>query len=238
MDKLQYLWRAEKMGWTWLTVPDVITMDNYKRIEDDVAAVISEGVRRIAVDLSNVHYLYSTAMGLFIRIQKRVSEDGGAICLVNVSNRVREVMSSVNLDKLFTIYTTDIEFEVSQGEVWDRRLDEKSRFIGIARVENGVCRINLSGFMTGANDLTAIDESLCSGDISHYVLDLTGLELIDSFGLGVLRKLLLKIREVEGVAIAYGIQESIVPLLTFMALDEYLNLYDNEREALESIGKA
>lgn len=238
MDQLQYLWRAEKMGWTWLTVPDVITMDNYKRIEDDVAAVVSEGVRRIAVDLSNLHYLYSTAMGLFIRIQKRVSESGGAICLVNTSNRVRDVMASVNLDKLFTIYATDVEFEISQGEVWERRLDESSRFIAIARVENGVCRINLSGFMTGANDLSTVNESLCSAETSHYVFDLTGLELIDSFGLGVLRKQLLKIRDVGGTAIAYGIQESIVPLLTFMALDEYLNLYDNEREALESIGKA
>ena len=64
------------------------------------------------------------------------------------------------------------------------------------------------------------------------------MELIDSYGLEVLRNLLLKIREVGGAPIAYGIQESIVPLLAFRGIDELLNLYDNERMALESIGKA
>jgi anti-anti-sigma factor len=239
-QQAKYLWRTEKMGWTWLTVPDEITMDNYRVMEDDLIAVLLEGGHRIALDMTHVRYLYSSAMGLLIRAQKRAQESGTVFVLVNVAYRVRDVLSSVNLDKLLTLYATDVEFEVAQGEVWEARAlgSDQDRFLSIARLEEGVCRVNLSGFMTGANDLSVFDETLVSQDISWYVFDLTGLEMIDSFGLSLLRKVLVKIRDKGGSSVAYGATEAVVPLFHFMSLDEFVTLYENERDALEAIGKA
>jgi anti-anti-sigma regulatory factor len=61
---------------------------------------------------------------------------------------------------------------------------------------------------------------------------------MDSFGAQLLLEILLQIKAQNSTAIAYGAQPQVRDFLSIMSIDEHVVLCDNERLALEAIGKA
>jgi anti-sigma B factor antagonist len=58
----------------------------------------------LIVDLANVTFLDSTALGLFAAMQRTVSERGGLFVLVNVNERVRRPIELTGLDQVITVH--------------------------------------------------------------------------------------------------------------------------------------
>lgn len=114
MGAYQYIDVDTREGWMWVGLPGTINLNNYKLIESEVEQCLS-GMEapRVVFDLDQLEYFYSSAMGLFIRLNKHITDSGGKLCLVNVSQKVRELLASVNLDRVFPIFATDVEFEIS-----------------------------------------------------------------------------------------------------------------------------
>jgi anti-anti-sigma regulatory factor len=191
------------------------------------------------LDFSRIEYIYSSALGLLIRIHKNILEKGGALCLVNVSQRIRDFIASVNLEKVFNIYATDVEFEVSHDAVWENKIvEENPKFIAISQVENGMSRVTLSGYMIASNDLSQFKESFADAAVTYFVFDLTGLESIDSYGISLFKNVLILVRDKKKMAVAYGANETVKSLFDLLDFEEYLTFFITERQALESIGKA
>ena len=67
------------------------------------AAVGAEGVREIQVDLGEVDYLDSSALGMLLMLRDRARNSNKAIALVNCRGSVRQVLDIANFGKLFTI---------------------------------------------------------------------------------------------------------------------------------------
>lgn len=223
----------ERMGYIWITLPDSIHMDNYRQIETDILSHLTGKGDRVVLDLSATQNLFSSGLGLIIRLRKFVGSGKGYICVVNVSHKIRDLLESVHLEKVIPIYATDVEFEISQDDIWKQRLLEDGlRFIFLTQLENGICRINLSGYMTATQDLSEISRFLPIESVSSYVFDLTGLDIVDSYGTRVLRELFIRISRKSGRCIAYGANELVTELLKVDEFAAMISFHENERDAL------
>jgi anti-anti-sigma factor len=226
---------TEKFGFQWIILPACINMDNYSSVGQCIHDAITKTNNKVVVDFSRTVDLYSSGLGLIIRIRKQVCELGGVIYLVNVSKKIRSIFESVRLDKIFTMYATDIEFEISQEQFTDVISGDKFGYVFITRIENGLCRINLSGHMTLAQDLSQIHNFKPMDRIVWYVFDLTGLDLVDSAGVNTLIKLTMSIANHKGKCIAYGLNENVNGLVKLLGMDEYIIIVQDERLAIEIV---
>ncbi len=228
----------EKFGNVWIVLPDDIDMDTYGLLEEEIRQALSGEHVRVVVDLSNTNDLFSSGLGLIIRIRKQVCELNGSLCLVNVSEKIQGILKAVNLDKIFPMYATDVEFEISPEQFQKHFNENKVGFVFIAYIENGIYRINFSGQMTVEEDLSKIQDFRRDAAIDRYIFDLTGLDLIDSTGAAALIRIVKDIHEHGGTSLAYGATPSVAELVNLLGLDEYVTLSFDERSALLSMQKS
>ena len=76
------------------------------RFKDDLIALIDEGVARVVIDLSQVTFIDSTALGVIIGGVKRLHERDGSLALVAVSRPVVRILDITGLNRVLTIFDT------------------------------------------------------------------------------------------------------------------------------------
>jgi anti-sigma B factor antagonist len=85
---------------------DVYTAPNLKQ---QIINLLDEGVRHVTVNLTDVEYLDSTALGVLIGGLKRLRERDGSLDLICPNPRIKRVFEITGLDKIFDIYATEEE---------------------------------------------------------------------------------------------------------------------------------
>jgi anti-anti-sigma factor len=229
-----------RMGYTWITFPDSISMDNIISIENKIEATLAQGQSdRVVVDLAGVEQLYSSGIGLLIRMRKRVAETGGYLCLVNVTTRLRRLLESAQLQKVFPMYATDVEFEISQDDVWaQKNCDEDVGLVYVAQNEKGVRRITISGQLTiiqNKEKLLALKKTLYDAAATKYVFDLSGLDIVDTYGAQQIEDLLGTIAKIGGKCAAYGANDVVRELIGLLGVDRLISICPTEREAIKAV---
>ena len=107
----------EKQGCLWITFKESIDMDNYKAIEDSVSLNIKESTfQKIVIDLSKTITLFSSGLGLLMRMHLLAKDNNKIIYIVNATDKMREGLEAMNLDKILSIYPTTEAFESEQGK--------------------------------------------------------------------------------------------------------------------------
>ncbi|MBD3315680.1 MAG: STAS domain-containing protein [Chitinivibrionales bacterium] len=226
----------ERSGFVWVTLPDAVRMDNYTAIEKAIISNLSGKDDRLVLDLSETVYLYSSGIGLMVRIHKEMSGANGVLYLVNVSRKIRDFLESMRLDKVFTIYATDVEFEISRDEIWrEKNSGQKIGFVFVAQPENGVYRINISGQMDALHDLSPLDNFEPEEHVSHYVIDLRDLDIMDTYGSQAFVDFLQKIRGWGGKCLTYGAGEMVRELMSLLSIDSLMEHFSTEQEAMDGL---
>ena len=106
----------ERLGSLWITFKDQIDMDNYKTIEDSITQIIQESdLQKVVIDLSKTTALFSSGLGVIMRMHLLAKENNKEIFIVNASDRMLEGLEAMNLDKVLTIYSTTEKFESEQA---------------------------------------------------------------------------------------------------------------------------
>lgn len=82
---------------------DIFTAPRFKQC---LVELLDAGVRRLVVDLSDVTFIDSTALGVLIGGVRRVHSAGGAMTLVVVTRPVERVLGVTGLDRIFVIHAT------------------------------------------------------------------------------------------------------------------------------------
>lgn len=94
----------------WISLPDSIDMDNHQRIQEMIEPEMRNGCDRVVLDFSRTTALFSSGLGLIIRLKKLVEQKGGKIYLVNVRDKIYEGFENVGLNKTFEVFMTENEF--------------------------------------------------------------------------------------------------------------------------------
>ena len=90
-----------------LNLPDGLDSTVFDRLNEDLQGVFDQATtdnnHRWVLDLSNVSYLGSAALGLMVNIRHRVRTQQGKLALCNLSPRLAQIFKTCCLEKLFTI---------------------------------------------------------------------------------------------------------------------------------------
>ena len=70
--------------------------------QDSVLDTLDKGVNSIVIDLSNVEYVTSWAIGMLVHAFTTSTNRSAQFSLVGVTQKVNEILSRVKLDKLFS----------------------------------------------------------------------------------------------------------------------------------------
>lgn len=68
--------------------------------------LLDSGVKRLVVDLSQITFIDSTALGVLIGGVRRVHSSGGAMTIVVTTRPVERVLSITGLDRVFSMHAT------------------------------------------------------------------------------------------------------------------------------------
>lgn len=227
----------KRMGFLWVTFPENMAVQDYAGIEDAVAKHLHGSGGQVVLDFINLRVIYSSGISTLVRVEQRISEQGGMVCCVNVNRTIMGIFSSVNLDRIFPIYETDVEFEISKDEVWSARLQErKADFLFIAQAEKGLYRIILSGEMVTGHDLSACRRFSPDPHVRIFIFDLSSLSGIDSSGAGIFMRLLDRIvKQGEAQCRVFGASEAVKQVLQFLGAEQYVTFFNSEKEALKGV---
>jgi anti-sigma B factor antagonist len=74
--------------------------------EEELLKAADNGAALIVVDLSECEFLDSTALGVLVRVRKRLCEDDDRLLLVASHHNIVKVFEITGLDRAFTIVPT------------------------------------------------------------------------------------------------------------------------------------
>ena len=95
-----------------------ITIVNPSGVIDDVSTcsfqsllteLYREGRTAIVIDLSKVHYLVSSCLGLIINTARQLTNKGGKLCLCSPAGGVKTVLQTTRVFEQIEVYETQPE---------------------------------------------------------------------------------------------------------------------------------
>ncbi len=82
----------------------IILGEETAQLRETVKKILSEGNDRILLNLSDVTYIDSSGLGLLVSCFATTSRKGGQIKLLNLTNKVKEVLQITKLSTVFDIF--------------------------------------------------------------------------------------------------------------------------------------
>lgn len=97
----------------------------------------------------------------------------------------------------------------------------------------GAAVVDISGDVTASCEGVLMDAYSRTGEAARaIILNFTGLEYMNSGGIGLLVTLLIRANRAQQRLLAYGLNEHYRQIFELTRLDEAIAIYDSEREAL------
>lgn len=86
----------------------ILTLEGFTHEDNDELMkafddLLNKGSKKIVLDLSETRYVSSLILASLVYMQKKVQETGGALVFCSIPERVNEILSMTNLDKIFNI---------------------------------------------------------------------------------------------------------------------------------------
>lgn len=76
------------------------------RLKEQLLSLLDDGVQKVIVDMSGVHFIDSSALGVLIGGVKRLKPDGGTMVLVSIDENVNWIFRITGLNNVFDIFST------------------------------------------------------------------------------------------------------------------------------------
>lgn len=110
----------------------------------------------------------------------------------------------------------------------------------VHRADERIGAIEIQGELTGFAENVLMDSyaEASAGNPSAILLDFTQLEYMNSSGIGLLVKLLIRARRKDQKLLAVGLSEHYRNIFELTRLDEAIHIYGTQDEAIASLGGA
>jgi anti-anti-sigma factor len=97
------IYEERKDGLLVLGLEGRLDATNSKMLEDKVLAVIDEGEKQLVIDLSQLDYVSSAGLRVFLLASKRLHPAGGKLVLCSLQDPVKEVFEIVGFFSILSI---------------------------------------------------------------------------------------------------------------------------------------
>ncbi len=113
-------------------------------------------------------------------------------------------------------------------------MTETGTSLDVRRVNDTAAVIGVRGELTGATEAPLMDAYARAADAMtrKVVLDFSGLEYMNSTGIGLLVTLLVRAQRQRQRLMAFGLSDHYRQILSLTRLDEAIGVVDTEEEAL------
>ena len=91
-------------GWTVLTVSGEIDIATAPSLRERLHALLADDKRRLVIDLDDVGFLDSTALGVLVGALKRARMEDGEVRIACAQPRVLKVFEITRLDSAFDLF--------------------------------------------------------------------------------------------------------------------------------------
>ena len=92
------------VGIVALTLPHSMQSDEFDRLNDQMLTIFGADPQgRWVLDLSAVHYMGSSALGLMVNVRQKIKQAGGRLALCGLSPRLLQIFHTCCMERLFTI---------------------------------------------------------------------------------------------------------------------------------------
>ncbi|MHC4865152.1 MAG: STAS domain-containing protein [Planctomycetota bacterium] len=90
----------------------IVTLTDERILEEEDIRALSESVMSVieladhvnlVIDFRNVRFLSSSALGLLIKVSKKIYENDGQLRLCNINPKIQEIFKITRLTKIFDI---------------------------------------------------------------------------------------------------------------------------------------
>ena len=78
-------------------------------LKDKINSLIHQNRKRILLNLEDVPYIDSAGLGEIVRTYTTVSRQGGQLKLVNLTKRIRDLLSITKLLTVFDVYESEAD---------------------------------------------------------------------------------------------------------------------------------
>ena len=95
---------ATEGGARFIRVGGYLDFDVAPQFKKCVVRRIEEGDRLVVIDLSDVGFIDSTAIGVLVGALKRLKEVGGSLGVVCANDNVRNIFEMVGLENVIPLY--------------------------------------------------------------------------------------------------------------------------------------
>lgn len=82
---------------------------NYLEFEQAVNALLSEGVKQLFLDCSQLSYISSSGLRIFLSIQKKMMTSGGSFRIYGMQPGIKEIFDISGFSSIFSIFATKEE---------------------------------------------------------------------------------------------------------------------------------
>ena len=87
-----------------LALPRSMQSDEFDRLNEEMLEVFGgQPQGRWVLDLSAVHYMGSSALGLMVNIRQRIKQAGGTLALCGLNPNLLQIFHTCCMERLFTI---------------------------------------------------------------------------------------------------------------------------------------
>jgi anti-sigma B factor antagonist len=107
---------------------------------------------------------------------------------------------------------------------------------GVRHIDDKIAVLDIEGDITAASEETLAEAyaEAADGSTRTVILNFTGLEYMNSGGIGLLVTLLVRANRAKQRLLAYGLTEHYRQIFELTRLDEAIGISDTEDEAVES----
>ncbi|MHC4476506.1 MAG: STAS domain-containing protein [Planctomycetota bacterium] len=87
-----------------LTDERILEEEDIRALSESVMSVIEQADHvNLVIDFRNVRFLSSSALGLLIKVSKKIYENDGQLRLCNINPKIQEIFKITRLTKIFDI---------------------------------------------------------------------------------------------------------------------------------------
>ncbi len=115
-------------------------------------------------------------------------------------------------------------------------MTEATLSLGVRRIEDSACILDIEGDITAFSEEALMDAyTEGSGDgVKAVILNFTGLEYMNSGGIGLLVTVLVRANRAKQKLLAFGLTEHYQEIFELTRLDEAIGIYATEADALSA----
>jgi len=219
---------------TCISIPVDLNFTNAKVFRDSALRDIQADTQNdVLLDFKNAETIDSSAIGVLVAIAKSMHDDKRHLRLVNLNQELYELFCETDLDKIFTIETSEKVYEAI-----DDIFEESSEVrLSINTEQKRHCSVLvLSGLMNHPSGARYFKKTfyLLLVDSARIVLDLEELTFFDSLNVGMLISLQKMLKQTGGELRVCAANAIIQDVFETLHLGSFIQLYPTREQAVAS----